>query len=119
MSNEAVFQAIADPTRREILLMLSKGAMHLNAIADQFTISRPAISKHIKVLTECGLIEIRREGRLHYCEACFDKLQPVKKFIQQFNTLPATATSTFGFYITQMEQSRKGKKKKNRKNKAI
>ena len=49
-----VFQAIADPTRREIIHLLSRQSLNLNAVADNFEISRPAISKHIKILTECG-----------------------------------------------------------------
>ena len=54
-----VFQAIADPTRRAIIQMISKQSLNLNAVADNFDISRPAISKHIKILTECGLVKIK------------------------------------------------------------
>lgn len=111
MSNESVFHAIADPTRREILLLLSKGSMHLNAIAKQFSISRPAISKHIKVLTDCGLIEIRREGRMHYCEVRLDNLLPIRKFMNQFNTRFISGSSTFDLYLQQFESGKKDKKK--------
>ena len=58
-----VFQAIADPVRREILALLANDALTVNAIAQNFEISRPAISKHIKILSECGLIIINRKGR--------------------------------------------------------
>ena len=58
-----VFQAIADPTRRQIINLLSKQPLNLNAVADKFDVSRPAVSKHIKVLTECGLVLIRKEAR--------------------------------------------------------
>ena len=68
-----VFQAIADPTRREIIHLLSRQSLNLNAVADNFEISRPAISKHIKILTECGLIAIRQEGRERYCDAHLNK----------------------------------------------
>jgi DNA-binding transcriptional ArsR family regulator len=61
-----VFQAIADPTRRDIIAMLAGKPMNLNAVADRFDISRPAISKHIKILTQCGLITIRQQGRERY-----------------------------------------------------
>ena len=55
-----VYQAIADPTRRDIIGILATESLNLNAISDKFEISRPAISKHIKILTECGLITIER-----------------------------------------------------------
>lgn len=58
-----VFQAIADPTRRRILDMLSKETLTLNSIAEKFRISRPAISQHIKHLKECDLVEIEQKGR--------------------------------------------------------
>jgi DNA-binding transcriptional ArsR family regulator len=79
-----VFQAIADPTRREIIGLLAKQPLNLNAVAENFDISRPAISKHIKILTECGLILIRQEGRERYCEAKFDKLNEVSDWVEQY-----------------------------------
>lgn len=72
-----VFQAISDPTRREIIGILSKKTMTLNGVAAYFTISRPAISKHIKILTECGLVDIRSDGRERYCVANFQGLKKV------------------------------------------
>ena len=79
-----VFQAIADPTRREIINMIAHQSMNLNAVADHFTISRPAISKHIKILTECGLITIKQQGRERYCEAKLQKLNEVSQWIEQY-----------------------------------
>lgn len=79
-----VFQAIADPTRREIIGLLATRSLNLNAVAENFNISRPAISKHIKILTECGLIVIRQEGRERYCEAKFDKLNEVAGWVEQY-----------------------------------
>ena len=79
-----VFQAIADPTRRAIINMLSSQSLNLNAVAENFDISRPAISKHIKILTECGLIEIKQQGRERYCEAKLQKLNEVSKWIEQY-----------------------------------
>src|SRR5204863_302869 len=61
-----VFQAIADPTRREIINLIAHQKLNLNAVADKFSVSRPAISKHIKILTECGLISIKQQGREGY-----------------------------------------------------
>ena len=70
-----VFQAIADPTRRQIIHLLSKQSLSLNSIADNFDTSRPAISKHIRILEECGMITIRQEGRERYCYVQLKKLK--------------------------------------------
>jgi DNA-binding transcriptional ArsR family regulator len=80
-----VFQAIADPTRREIIQLLSRQSLNLNAIADKFDISRPAVSKHIRILTECGLITMRQEGRERYCDAQLQKLKEVAKWTEQYS----------------------------------
>jgi DNA-binding transcriptional ArsR family regulator len=80
-----VFQAIADPTRREIITMLAHEPLHLNAVAENFSISRPAISKHIKILTECGLITIKQKGRERYCSASLDKLKEVAEWTNSFS----------------------------------
>ena len=79
-----VFQAIADPTRREILNMIAYQTLNLNSVSENFDISRPAISKHIKILTECGLIEIKRRGRERYCEAKLQKLNEVSQWVEQY-----------------------------------
>ena len=80
-----VFQAIADPTRREIINMIAQQSLNLNAVAEHFNISRPAISKHIKILTECGLVVIKKQGRERYCEAKLQKLSEVSDWVQQCN----------------------------------
>ncbi|MEO0895784.1 MAG: metalloregulator ArsR/SmtB family transcription factor [Bacteroidota bacterium] len=79
-----VFQAIADPTRREILGMLAQNNMNLNAVASKFEISRPAISKHVKILTECGLIEMKQMGRERICQAKLEPLVEVADWVAQY-----------------------------------
>ena len=79
-----VFQAIADPTRRKIINMIAQQTLNLNSVSENFDISRPAISKHIKILTECGLIEIRQQGRERYYEAKLQKLNEVSEWIEQY-----------------------------------
>jgi DNA-binding transcriptional ArsR family regulator len=79
-----VFQAIADPTRREILNMIARQSLNLNAVAENFDISRPAISKHIKILTECGLVIIKQQGRERYCEAQLHKLNEVSQWVEKY-----------------------------------
>jgi len=81
-----VFQAIADPTRREIINIVARQSLNLNAVAGNFQISRPAISKHIKILTECGLIVIKQQGRERYCEANLKSLSEVSQWIEQYRT---------------------------------
>ena len=81
-----VFQAIADPTRREIINLLANQALNLNTVADKFDISRPAVSKHIKILAECGLIIISQQGRERYCSANFKKLREVSEWVDKYKS---------------------------------
>lgn len=119
-----VFQAIADPTRREILNMIAKQSLNLNAIAEKFEISRPAISKHIKILTECGLITIKQQGRERYCEAQLKKLNEVSQWVEQYRVFWTSKLDALeNFLTTEPKETKKIKKKitnglpKNRKNK--
>jgi DNA-binding transcriptional ArsR family regulator len=82
-----VFQAIADPNRREILGPLAKQRLTLNGVADNFRISRPAVSRHIKILAECGLVYISQQGRERYCEVRLDKLREVSDWVEQYRLL--------------------------------
>jgi DNA-binding transcriptional ArsR family regulator len=79
-----VFQAIADPTRRQIINLIAYQPLNLNAIADNFEVSRPAISQHIKILIECGLIDVKKNGRERYCEAKLEQLNEVAQWIEQY-----------------------------------
>ncbi|WP_121810149.1 ArsR/SmtB family transcription factor [Mucilaginibacter kameinonensis] len=79
-----VFQAIADPTRRDIINLIAFKPMNLNAIADNFEVSRPAISQHIKILTECGLIAIKKRGRERYCEPRLKQLNEVAQWVERY-----------------------------------
>ncbi len=79
-----IFQAIADPTRREIINILAQQPLNLNGIAEKFDISRPAISRHIKILTECGVIVIHQLGRERYCEANLRPLSEVSQWIEKY-----------------------------------
>lgn len=80
-----VFQAIADPTRRDIINLLADSPMNLNTVADNFDISRPAISRHIKILTECGLLIINQQGRQRYCHANLHKLKEVNDWTARYS----------------------------------
>lgn len=78
-----VFQAIADPTRREIIHKIAQAPLSLNMVAETFDISRQAVSKHIQILTECGLVTIRQKGRERFCEAQLGQLNEVASWVDQ------------------------------------
>ncbi|RKS02934.1 helix-turn-helix transcriptional regulator [Flavobacterium sp. 102] len=99
-----VFQAIADPTRRAILSLLAAQTLTLNAVAENFDISRPAISKHIKILNECGLIEITDKGRERYCEAKLEKLNEVSVWIEQYKQFWETKLDALETYLDQLQK---------------
>lgn len=95
-----VFQAIADPTRREIINLLSQQPLNLNAVAENFDVSRPAISKHIKILTECGLVVIKQQGRERYCEAELKKLSEVSEWIEQYRAFWTNKLDALGQFLS-------------------
>lgn len=79
-----VFQAIADPTRRAIIGMIAKEPVNVKTIAEQFDVSRQAISLHLKILAECGLLKMKQQGRERICEARLEKLNEVNEWITQY-----------------------------------
>src|SRR5688572_12677528 len=82
-----VFQAIADPTRREIINMIAFKPMNVNSVSENFDVSRAAIYKHLKILNECGLIKIKQQGRERFCEARLEKLNEVSSWVDQYRKL--------------------------------
>jgi DNA-binding transcriptional ArsR family regulator len=99
-----VFQAIADPTRRAILDLLAAEPLTLNGIAEHFDISRPAISKHVKILAECGLVVIRPRGRERYCEVQVDKLNEVSNWVEQYRAAWEQRLDRLGEYLNELQQ---------------
>ena len=82
-----VFQAIADPTRRAIIALIAFQAMTPNALAEHFDSSRQAVSKHLRVLTECQLVKQQQVGREIYYELNAAKMKEIDKWLQQFRAL--------------------------------
>ncbi len=82
-----IFQAIADPTRRAILVLIATQALTPNALANQFDITRQAVSKHIKILNECELLEQEKIGREIYYELKIDKMKEVDQWLEQFRKI--------------------------------
>jgi DNA-binding transcriptional ArsR family regulator len=110
-----VFQAIADPTRREIIHLLANRTLNLNAVAENFDISRPAISKHIKILAECGLVVIRDQGRERYCEANFAKLNEVSRWVEQYRIFWTRKLDALEDFLSGESKKQKRRTKKLRK----
>ncbi len=105
-----VFQAIADPNRRKIIGLIANQSMNLNTIAEAFDISRPGISQHIKVLSECGLVVVRKKGRERYCEAKLDKLREVASWVEQYRSFWTKQFDALDKYLKEV-QAVKTKKK--------
>jgi DNA-binding transcriptional ArsR family regulator len=82
-----VFQAIADPTRRAILLLVAANSMTAGAIASNFDTARPTVSKHLQILTECELLEQRQSGREIYYQFNPQKMKEVAEFVEPFRKL--------------------------------
>jgi DNA-binding transcriptional ArsR family regulator len=97
-----VFKAIADPTRREILLMVSNEPTNVNTIADKFNMTRPAISKHLKILEDNGLLVIEHsdtDGRQRNCYAQLDALKEIEDFITQLEKFWNAKLNRLGSYL--------------------
>src|SRR5437868_13541095 len=82
-----IFQAIADPTRRAIITLIALQAMTPNAIADNFNTTRQAVSKHLRILTECELVKQEHQGREIYYSLEIDKMKEIDKWLEQFKTI--------------------------------
>ena len=112
-----VFQAIADPTRREIISLVARRRLNLNSVAENFDVSRPAISKHIKILTECGLIVIKKQGRERYCEAKLDKLGEVSDWIEEYRKFWESKLDSLENYLQELQTKNKDHGSRKRKSK--
>ena len=102
-----IFQAIVDPTRRQIVNLIAENGMTLNRIADNFQISRPAVSQHVKILYDCGVITIRQQGRERYCEAKLDSLKEVFDWVNQYKTFWNEKLDSLDSYINKVQASKK------------
>jgi DNA-binding transcriptional ArsR family regulator len=80
-----VFQVIADPSRRQMMQLLSKDSMTINSLAENFEMSRPAVSKHVKIMFNAGFISIKDIGRERYCTLKQDGLNELQEFISYFD----------------------------------
>jgi DNA-binding transcriptional ArsR family regulator len=107
-----VFQAIADPTRRQIIGMLSQQPLNLNTIAEKFDVTRQAVSLHVKILHECGLISISQQGRERFCEAKLDGLSEVSVWIEQYRKSWEKRLDSLELYLDKIQKTKKYAKRK-------
>ncbi len=98
-----VFQAIADPTRREIINLIAFKTLNLNSIAENFEMSRSAVSQHIKILTECGLVAIKKDGRERFCEVRFQKLNEVSDWIEKYRIFWTNKLDALEVHLSEKE----------------
>ena len=82
-----IFQAIADPTRRAIIALIALQAMTPNAIADNFNTTRQAVSKHLRILTECELVKQEQKGREIYYSLEIQKMKEIDKWLEQYRKI--------------------------------
>ncbi len=102
-----VFQAIADPTRREILSLLTKKRRKVNSIAEHFNMTRQAVSLHVKILSECDVIEINKEGRERVCELKPQKLGEVDDWLEPFRKIMDEKFDRLDQLLTKMKNQEK------------
>ena len=102
-----VFQAIADPTRRAILVLIASQAMTPNAVAEHFNSSRQAVSNHIKILTECELVKQEQKGREIYYHINANKMEEVDKWIGQFKRILETQLNQLDKVLSTLKKQKK------------
>jgi DNA-binding transcriptional ArsR family regulator len=92
--------------------MISKKALNVNAVAENFDVSRTAIYKHLKILTECGLVDIRQQGRERFCEAKLEKLSEVSEWVDQHRKMWTSRLDALGIYLDELQSKKKRSRKK-------
>ena len=109
-----VFQAIADPTRREIIAMIAQKPLNINSLTEKFDMTRQAVSLHVKILEECGLITLKQFGRERYCEARLKKLGEVSQWVDQYKQHFEQKLDSLEKYLDKLKKQRKHAKGKQR-----
>src|SRR6476469_3127737 len=104
-----VFQAIADPTRRAIIALIAIQAMTPNAIAENFNTTRQAVSKHLRILTECDLVKQQQQGREIYYSLEIEKMKEIDKWLDQFRKLWEARFNQLDNVLSTIKKKKKGK----------
>ena len=104
-----VFQAIADPTRRDIISLVARNSMTSNDVAASFDVSRQAISKHIKILMECGILMIDQQGRERYYSLQPKKLAQVADWVEPFRSMWEDKYNRLDDILKKLKSNKHGK----------
>lgn len=107
-----VFQAIADPTRRAIIALVAMQAMTPNAIAEHFDTSRQAVSKHLRILTECELVQQEQRGREIYYRLEIDKMKEIDEWLEQYRKIWESRFEQLDTLLADLKQIDKQEKNK-------
>lgn len=102
-----IFQAVADPTRRAIIVLIALQAMTPNAIAENFNTTRQAVSKHLRILTECELVKGEQRGREIYYSLQVDKMKEIDKWLEQFRKIWETRFNQLDTLLSKMKKNKK------------
>ena len=102
-----IFQAIADPTRRAIITLIALQAMTPNAIADNFHTTRQAVSKHLRILTECELVKQKQEGREIYYSLEVEKMKEIDQWVDQFRKIWETSFNQLDHVLATIKKQKK------------
>jgi DNA-binding transcriptional ArsR family regulator len=102
-----IFQAIADPTRRAIITLIALNAMTPNAIAEHFDSSRQAVSKHLRILTECELISQKQQGREIYYQLEINKMKEIDLWLNQFREIWETKFNQLDDVLEKLKNTKK------------
>jgi len=102
-----IYQAIADPTRRAILVLIAVQAMTPNALAEHFDTSRQAVSKHLRILTECELVKQEVQGREIYYQLEIDKMKEIDKWLEQFRKIWEDRFTQLDEVLSQLKTNKK------------
>ena len=104
-----IFQAIADPTRRAIITLIALQTMTPNAIADNFNTTRQAVSKHLRILTECELVKQEFQGREIYYSLEIDKMKEIDKWLEQFRGIWETRFNQLDKVLSKIKKQKNEK----------
>ncbi|MEZ5422486.1 MAG: metalloregulator ArsR/SmtB family transcription factor [Pyrinomonadaceae bacterium] len=107
-----VFQAIADPTRRAIIALVAVQAMTPNALAQHFDSTRQAVSKHLRILTECEIVTQEQKGREIYYRLEIDKMKEIDEWLEQYRKIWESRFEQLGEVLEVMKNDQRTKKKK-------
>ena len=104
-----IFQAIADPTRRAIIALIALQAMTPNALAEHFATTRQAVSKHLRILTECELVTQEQKGREIYYSLEIEKMKEIDKWLEQYRKIWEARYSQLDDLLATIKKQKKGK----------